>query len=81
MELEPFWHHFWTFNIFELFDLKIRFFFWRKSKMNPKNHQYRVKWTQFPIFEGNSVKMTLKMKKIDGFNSVFLTPKNGRTFL
>ena len=52
MEIEPFWHHFWTFNIFELFDLKIRFF-GDNQKLTPKNHQYGVKWKkwpQFPIF-------------------------------
>ena len=25
IELEPFWHHFWTFRFFELFDQKVRF--------------------------------------------------------
>ena len=26
MAVEPFWHHFWTFDIFELFDANIAFF-------------------------------------------------------
>ena len=36
MELEPFWHHFWTFSFFKLFDLKIHFLGKKNQKQN--NH-------------------------------------------
>ena len=51
MEIEPFWHHFWTFSFFQLCDQKIRFLGEKLIKNCPKkSHESSVnlikKWKQ-----------------------------------
>ena len=60
IELEPFWHHFWTFRFFQLFDQKIRFL----GKKQISKQTITAVWIWWSIVKKKSSRDILNTNKL-----------------